>query len=177
MGEIDGLLVVHPKVWADSRGFFVESYRKEWLPEGAPEMVQGNHVRRQAGTVVGPHFHFRQADWWYLVSGRARYVFHDLREGSPTEGATVVLDVDGDADRVGVYVPPGVAHGFSALTDVVLTYLVDGYYDPSDEHGIAHDDPDLAVDWGVAEPILSDRDRANPTRSELATRPSLRSGR
>lgn len=175
MAEIDGLVVVNPKEWGDERGFFVESYRKEWLPDGAPEMVQGNHVRRQAGTVVGPHFHFHQSDWWYLIAGRARYVFHDLRTGSPTEGATVVMDVDADAgDRVGVYVPPGVAHGFSALTEITLTYLVDGYYDPSDEHGIAHDDPQLDVDWGVAEKIISERDRANPKKTELPVRPPSR---
>lgn len=171
MGDIDGLVVHHPKVWADERGFFVESFRKEWLPDGAREMVQGNHVVRQAGTIVGPHFHFRQADWWYLIAGRARYVFYDLRTGSPTERALVTMDVDGASDHVGVYVPPGVAHGFAALTDVTLTYLVDGYYDPADEHGIAHDDPDLGVDWGVGVPILSDRDRANPKLAELSRRP------
>lgn len=172
MEGIDGLFVHHPKVWSDERGFFVESFRKEWLPEGAREMVQGNHVVRQAGTVVGPHFHFHQADWWYLLAGRARYVFHDLREGSVTEGATVVMNVDGATDHVGVYVPPGVAHGFSALTDITLTYLVDGYYDPGDEHGIAHDDPDLGVDWGVEEPILSERDKANPRIADLGRRPA-----
>jgi dTDP-4-dehydrorhamnose 3,5-epimerase len=172
MGGIDGLVVHHPKVWSDERGFFVESFRKEWLPEGAPEMVQGNRTARRAGTVVGPHFHFHQADWWYLVDGRARYVFHDLRDGSPTAGETVVVDVDADAgEHVGVYIPPGVAHGFAAVTDVTLTYLVDGYYNPDDEHGIAHDDPELGVEWGVAEPILSDRDRANPRIADVGRRP------
>ena len=67
----------------------------------------------------------------------------------------------------GVYIPPGVAHGFSALTDVVLTYLVDHYYDPNDELGLAWDDPDLAIDWGITGPVVSDRDKNNPRRKEI----------
>jgi dTDP-4-dehydrorhamnose 3,5-epimerase len=68
---------------------------------------------------------------------------------------------------MGVYIPPGVAHGFAALTDMVITYLVDGYYNAADELGVAWDDPILAADWGVAEPILSERDQTNPMRADL----------
>jgi dTDP-4-dehydrorhamnose 3,5-epimerase len=66
-----------------------------------------------------------------------------------------------------VYIPPGVAHGFAALSDVTITYLVDGYYNPADELGVAWDDPAVAADWGVSAPVLSDRDRSNPLRSAL----------
>ena len=66
-----------------------------------------------------------------------------------------------------MFIPPGVAHGFAALTDLTITYLVDGYYNPDDELGVAWDDPDIAIDWGVSSPILSARDQANPRRIDL----------
>lgn len=162
---VDGVAIVHPDVHADERGRFVETYRRQWFAD-RPEMVQGNRSEKQAGALVGLHFHHRQADYWYVVRGRARIVVHDLRVGSPTEWATLVLDVDEHED-CGIYIPPGVGHGFSALTDVTMTYLVDHYYDPDDELGVAWDDPDIGVDWGVAQPTLSKRDLANPRRSEV----------
>jgi dTDP-4-dehydrorhamnose 3,5-epimerase len=94
-------------------------------------------------------------------------VLHDLREGGPTDGATETLDISGE-NHLGVYIPPGVAHGFAALTDAVLTYLVDGYYNPADELGVAWDDPAIGADWGVTDPILSERDQDEPgSRSDL----------
>jgi dTDP-4-dehydrorhamnose 3,5-epimerase len=163
--EIDGVVVVEPDVHGDSRGTFVETWRKEWFP-GAPEMVQANRSDKVAGSVVAFHYHLHQADYWYVVSGSARVVLHDLRTDSPTEGTTMTLELDGSTHR-GVYIPPGVAHGFAALTDLVLWYMVDGYYDPADELGVAWDDPDLHVDWGVSEPVVSERDRSNPRRAEI----------
>ena len=162
---IQGVVVRELDVHADERGRFVETFRREWVP-GAPEMVQANRADRQAGCVVGLHFHRRQADWWYVVVGRARVVLHDLRVGSPTDGETMSFDMTGTEPR-GVYIPPGVAHGFASLTDLTLTYLVDGYYDPDDELGVAWDDPEIAADWGVDSPVLSDRDRMLPSRREL----------
>jgi dTDP-4-dehydrorhamnose 3,5-epimerase len=98
-------------------------------------------------------------------------VLHDLREGGPSDGATLELDlgeVDGGANNhLGVYIPPGVAHGFAALSDMTITYLVDGYYNPADELGVAWDDPRIAADWGVADPLVSERDRTNPRRVDL----------
>ena len=116
--------------------------------------------------MVGLHFHLHQADYWYALRGQVRVVLHDLRVGSRTDGATEVIDLDGDVDQ-GVYIPPGVAHGFSSLTDVLLTYLVDNYYDDSDEHGLAWDDPAVGADWGVTDPILSKRDQSNPGRDDI----------
>jgi dTDP-4-dehydrorhamnose 3,5-epimerase len=66
-----------------------------------------------------------------------------------------------------VYIPPGVAHGFAAITDIVLWYMVDGYYNPDDELGVAWDDPDLDVDWGVGQPVISERDRNNPRLADI----------
>jgi len=166
-GTIAGVWLVEPTIHGDQRGLFIETYRREWFPNGR-EMVQANRANRQAGAVVGLHYHLHQADYWYVPFGTARVVLHDLREGGPTDGATLALDVSGD-NHIGVFIPPGIAHGFAALTDMVITYLVDGYYNQADELGIAWDDPAVAADWGVTDPILSDRDRTNPARTDLPT--------
>ena len=93
-------------------------------------------------------------------------MLHDLRAGGPTDGATLCLDLSGDNHR-GVFIPPGVAHGFAALTDMVITYLVDNYYNPADELGVAWDDSTIAGDWGVTGPVLSARDQTNPHRVDI----------
>ena len=79
----------------------------------------------------------------------------------------MALDLDGEVDR-GVFIPPGVAHGFASHSDLLMWYLVDSYYNPADELGVAWDDPDIAASWGVNDPVLSKRDRENPRRTELA---------
>ncbi|MGH9268866.1 MAG: dTDP-4-dehydrorhamnose 3,5-epimerase family protein, partial [Acidimicrobiales bacterium] len=129
-------------------------------------MVQGNLSDKQEGAVVGLHYHLHQADYWFAIAGRARVVLHDLREGSPTEGANHVVEI-GSENPVGLFIPPGVAHGFASLTDVVLTYLVDAFYNPADELGLAWDDPEVGADWGLTDPVLSDRDRKNPSRAGI----------
>jgi dTDP-4-dehydrorhamnose 3,5-epimerase len=172
-GEIEGVFLVEPAIHGDERGIFIETYRRQWFP-GGREMIQGNRGDRRAGAVVGLHYHLHQADYWYVPYGRCRVVLHDLRTESPTEGKTLTVDVGSEPgtpaaqhDHTGVYIPPGVAHGFAALTDMTITYLVDGYYNPADELGVAWDDPEIAADWGVTDPVLSARDLANPRRSEL----------
>jgi len=171
--EIAGVCIVEPSVFGDERGVFVETYRREWLPLGR-EMVQGNRADRQQGCVVGLHYHLHQADYWYIPSGRCRVVLHDLRDGSPTDNTTLMLDLgageNGAHDHRGVFIPPGVAHGFAALTDMTITYLVDGYFNPADELGVAWDDPEIAADWGVDKPILSNRDAKNPRRVDIEDR-------
>ncbi|MCU1371100.1 MAG: dTDP-4-dehydrorhamnose 3,5-epimerase-like enzyme [Ilumatobacteraceae bacterium] len=167
---IAGVVVARPTIHADERGRFVETYRAEWFPGQAP-MVQGNHAERRAGSVVGLHYHRHQADYWYVVRGHARAVLHDLRTGSPTEGATATVELGevagGDHNHHGLFIPPGVAHGFAALSDLSLTYLVDATYDPADELGVAWDDPEVGADWGVADPVLSERDQALPRRAAI----------
>ncbi len=161
---VDGVVVVTPKVFDDARGLFVETWRKEWVPTVAFAPVQANRADRSAGTLVGMHYHLHQADYWYVPFGRAFVALADLRASSPTRGATATLEI-GPHDHRGVYIPPGVAHGFYAMTDLTITYLVDRSYDPSDELGVAWDDPDLALAWPLAaggRPVLSARDEANP---------------
>jgi dTDP-4-dehydrorhamnose 3,5-epimerase len=162
---ITGVWIVEPDAHGDERGRFIETYRRSWFPEGR-EMIQGNRSDKQAGAVVGLHYHLHQADYWLVPKGTARVVLHDLRQKSVTEGATLVLEI-GEADSRGVFIPPGVAHGFAAVTDMMITYLVDSYYNPDDELGVAWDDPDIAADWGVISPVLSTRDQNNPRRKEI----------
>ncbi len=163
--EIVDVVVVEPAIHTDSRGRFIESYRRSWFPIGR-EMVQGNRSDRDAGAVVGLHYHMHQCDYWFVTKGRAQVILHDLRSGSPTEGVTQMIEI-GDANEQGIFIPPGVAHGFSSLTDLTLTYLVDNYYNPKDELGVAWDDPEIAADWKIADPTVSDRDLANPLRANL----------
>jgi dTDP-4-dehydrorhamnose 3,5-epimerase len=167
---ITGVYVVEPALFGDDRGVFVETYRREWFPQGR-EMIQANRADRQQGCIVGLHYHLHQADYWYVPFGRARVVLHDLRADGPTDGATLTVDLgardDGTHDHRGVFIPPGVAHGFASLADMTITYLVDGYYNPDDELGVAWDDPAIDADWGVSDPILSKRDQANPSRGDL----------
>jgi dTDP-4-dehydrorhamnose 3,5-epimerase len=171
--KINGVFHVVPTVHRDNRGLFVETFRREWIPSGR-EMIQANRADRAAGCIVGLHYHLHQADYWYVPFGRARVVLHDLRVGSSTDGTTEVFDLgvpeSGESDHAGVFIPPGVAHGFASLTDMTITYLVDGYYNAADELGVAWDDPEIAADWGVTQPELSARDAANPKRAEIADR-------
>ncbi len=170
---IAGVYLVDPTIHGDERGYFIETYRRQWFPQGR-EMIQGNRGDRQEGCIVGLHYHLHQADYWYIPYGRARVVLHDLRVGGPTDGETLCLDLglreDGTHNHGGIFIPPGIAHGFASLTDMTITYLVDGYYNAQDELGVAWDDPEIAADWGLANPILSERDATNPLRSEIEPR-------
>ena len=158
---IAGVQVAELTIWADDRGRFMESFRKEWFPQRDWARVQTNRSESRAGVLRGLHYHFHQVDYWHVIEGRIRVGLADLRIGSPTYGQSAALELSGDEPR-GLFIPVGVAHGFLALTDATLTYLVDNYHDGSDEHGIAWNDPTLAVPWGARDPLLSPRDLANP---------------
>ncbi len=162
---IHDVVIVDLQAHSDERGRFVETFRQEWFP-GLPPLVQGNRSDSRRGVLRGLHFHRHQADYWYAPNGRILVAMHDLRRSSPTRGASEHFEI-GEGAELGVYIPPGVAHGFQALSDATLTYLVDRYYDPSDENGLAWDDPDAAIPWPIADPILSPRDMENPKRHEI----------
>ncbi len=168
--SIEDVFFVKPDVFSDERGLFVETYRKEWFPEKR-EMLQANRADRQKGCIVGLHYHLLQADYWYVPFGTARVILHDLRAKSSTNGSTISVDLglrpDGSHDHSGIYIPPGVAHGFGAITDMTITYLVDSYYNPLDELGVAWDDPEINANWGIRNPILSERDQNNPQRKTV----------
>ena len=164
-GKIDGVLIAELKEFPDERGRFIETFRQEWFP-GAPSMVQANRSDSKAGVVRALHFHRKQADYWYCPRGRIFVALYDLRRSSPTHGTAWHLEI-GEGAELGVYIPPGVAHGFQALTDATLTYLVDQAYDASDEFGVVWDDPDIGMPWPIASTELSDRDKQNPKVADI----------
>lgn len=169
--QIDGVYQVALKSFGDARGYFFESYRRSWIP-GVREMIQGNCSFSRAGVLRGLHYHLKQADLWAVPSGLVRAALYDLRDSSPTRGRTQVVEI-GESNPIGLYIPRGVAHGFYALQDSFMTYLVDEYYDNTDELGILWNDPELKLSWGAEAPIVSARDENNPRLAEIpaAARP------
>ena len=157
LDEIRGVFVGELERYEDSRGYFIEIFREDLLKE---KFVQANHSHSRGGVLRGLHYHRKQSDAWYVVAGEAQAMLVDLRtKVDPPKVASVDLV---DKDPKVIYIPPGVAHGFLAVTDVDLVYWVTNYYDSTDEFGVAWDDPVIAAPWRNREPILSDRDRDNP---------------
>jgi dTDP-4-dehydrorhamnose 3,5-epimerase len=154
----------------DARGSLTEVYRRGWVAAGR-EAVQANLSWSRPGVLRGLHWHRRQADYWCVLSGIADVRLVDLREGSPTRLATAERRIDAGTGRRGLAIPPGVAHGFHAETEVLLLYLVDVSYAGDDEFGLAWDDPELGLSWPSNEPILSERDRSNPSLAEVLRDP------
>lgn len=163
---IEGVYIVQLTSYTDERGRFVETFRKEWFPQRDWNIVQTNRSDSRAGVLRGLHYHFHQVDYWYVVQGRIRAALADIRRDSPTRGAAQTVEM-GEENQIGLFIPSGVAHGFVALTDATLTYIVDNYYDSKDEFGVAWNDPHLDVAWDTESPILSGRDAANPLLSDV----------
>ena len=163
--DIPGVWLVELQPVDDVRGRFVETYRSSWLPFAAT-MVQGNRSESAPKVLRGLHYHRRQADFWFVQSGRVTTVLLDTRIGSPTEGKHITLQQGGGKD-LAVYIPEGVAHGFFAHDRVVMTYLMTNEYDDSDELGVAWDDPDLGIAWPDSSPTLSERDGKNPRLADV----------
>lgn len=159
--HISGVKLVNIRVFGDERGQFMESFRLEWFPDVDWSKIQSNRSDSKAGVLRGLHYHFEQVDYWYVSAGRIRAGLVDLRPDSPTYRQAETIDIDA-AQPKGLFIPVGVAHGFYALTDCTLTYIVNNYYSGSDEFGVAWDDPALGLDWSIAAPVLSPRDLANP---------------
>ena len=158
--KINGVYLAHLHPFADDRGRFMEAFRKEWFPQRSWNIVQSNRSESRANVLRGLHYHFHQVDYWCVMYGRLRAAMLDIRPDSPTFRQYQTVEM-GEDNLVGLYIPIGVAHGFAALTNVILTYIVDNYYDNSDEHGVAWNDPAFNIDWGVANPLISPRDATN----------------
>lgn len=150
--KLPGPVLLQPSVHGDTRGFFVETYRDQWLADiGIRETwVQDNHSRSTAGVVRGMHFQGGpegQAKLVRCARGRILDVLVDIRKGSPTFGEWEAYDLDDMLHRQ-LYVPSGFAHGFCVLSEVAdVLYKVSSYYDPELEHGFAYDDPEVGIEW------------------------------
>lgn len=165
--SIAGVFTVDLQVFGDDRGRFAELFRTEWFPERAWDQTQVNRSHSGPGILRGLHFHHRQADYWHCVAGTLRVGLYDLRRQSPTRGQAEVLELDGAAFQC-LFIPPGVAHGYYAITEATFLYVVDQYYTGSDEKGVAWNDPVLGVDWELdTTPIISDRDASNPKLADI----------
>lgn len=167
--EIAGVQLVHLETYSDGRGRFMETFRKAWFPQRSWEIVQCNRSDSKAGVLRGLHYHHHQVDYWYVTNGRLRAALVDIRPDSPTYLGTKTIEL-GNEPQLGLFIPSGVAHGFAALTPVTLTYTVDNYYaGGNDEHGVAWNDPVFNLDWGVQNPLISERDARNPLLRHIPT--------
>lgn len=175
LGEtgIAGAHLLALRTHADDRGAFTELFRASWFPS-VPPMVQANLSRSRAGVLRGMHYHRRQADLWVVIEGTAFVALADLRAGSPSRGEVWTASIDPAEGLRALYVPPGVAHGFAALTDMAMWYLVDAEFTGEDEFGFAWDDPEAGIPWPPGDPIVSERDAAAGRYAEaLAGAPAL----
>lgn len=167
--EIDGVLIIEPRIFQDSRGYFFESFNQREFEEkvGPVNFVQDNESKSCYGVVRGLHFQKginAQSKLVRVVKGRVLDVAVDLRPGSKTFGKHVAVEIS-EEDHRQFFIPKGFAHGFSVLSDeVIFQYKCDSFYCPESERAIAWDDPDLGIDWKVPKDkiILSEKDRHHP---------------
>jgi dTDP-4-dehydrorhamnose 3,5-epimerase len=164
MTPLKGLLVIRPKVFRDARGWFLESFNKQLFEQatGLPAaFVQDNESLSQTGVLRGLHFQVEphaQAKLVRVVRGAVLDVCLDIRPDSPTFGKHFKIELDG-AEKTMLYIPEGFAHGFHTLADdTVFSYKCTAYYHPPSERTIRWNDPALAIDWGITDPVLSAKD-------------------
>jgi dTDP-4-dehydrorhamnose 3,5-epimerase len=167
--NLPGVIVIEPKVYVDKRGFFLETFREDVLLQAGinAHFVQDNHTRSSQGVLRGLHYQMTQTQG-KLVRVAAGSVFDvvvDVRSSSPTFGQWYGTELNEDNIKM-IYVPPGFAHGFVVLSETAdFIYKCTDYYHPESEQGIAWDDPDLNIDWPIAEIAekisLSDKDKQN----------------
>lgn len=166
--KLEGVLIVEPQVFGDNRGWFMETYSEQKLaPAGiAVTFVQDNQsFSAQKGTLRGLHFQQNpkaQSKLLRCTRGRILDVAVDIRKGSPNYRKWVSAELSAENKRQ-LFLPHGFAHGFVTLTDdVEVQYKVDEYYAPDCDRSIRFDDPAIGVDWGVADPVLSQKDLNAP---------------
>ena len=177
--RLDGVVVIETAYVQDERGFLIETYhRRRYAEHGiADEFVQDNHSRSGRNVLRGLHYQDLTAPMAKLVRCTAGAIYDvavDLRVGAPTFGQWVGVELTAE-NKQQLLVPVGFAHGFVALTEgAELQYKLSGYYTPSAEGAIAWNDPDLAIDWPVRDPTLSQRDRAAMSLKDYLANPAFR---
>lgn len=167
--DIEGVLILEPRVFTDARGYFFESFSKKTFDEIVPgvEFVQDNESCSSRGVMRGLHFQrppYAQAKLVRCVRGSVLDVAVDIRKGSPTYGRHVSCLLTEHNHRQ-FFIPRGFAHGFAVLSDTaVFQYKCDNYYHPEADGGISIQDPDLGIDWRLdpAAAILSEKDTKHP---------------
>ena len=169
--KLPGLLVVEPDVFADKRGFFLETWNvTRYEQAGIPgPFVQDNASFSVKGILRGLHFQHPQSQGKLVqvLSGEVVDVAVDIRVGSPTFGQWVSEVLSGTNHRQ-MYVPPGFAHGYCVTSETALfAYKCDDFYNPATEGGIIWNDPDLGIDWPVSEPIVSPKDAVHPRLEDI----------
>ncbi len=173
--DIEGVLVIEPQVWGDSRGYFMETFsERDFAAKTGIEatFVQDNESCSKKGVLRGLHFQkspYAQAKLVRVVRGRVMDVAVDLRRQSPTFGKYVAMELSGENHRQ-MFIPKGFAHGYVVLEDdTVFQYKCDEFYHPEAEGGIAWNDPQIGVEWGVEEGdvILSEKDKNRQTLSQI----------
>ena len=174
--ELDGVVILEPRLFQDERGYFFESFsQRDFDAMVRPiRFVQDNESRSSYGVLRGLHFQkppFTQSKLVRVIEGTVMDVAVDIRKGSPTFGKHVSVELSGDNHRQ-LFLPRGFAHGFVVLSETALfQYKCDNFYAPESEGALAWDDPSLGIDWKVpSDKIqLSPRDRSHPKRGELGT--------
>jgi dTDP-4-dehydrorhamnose 3,5-epimerase len=167
INDINGVQIARLRAFEDERGRFMETFRKEWFPQRSWERIQCNRSDSKKDVLRGLHYHHHQIDYWYVPSGKLRAALVDIRKNSSTYLNTYMVEM-GDDNQIGLFIPVGVAHGFIAMTDVTLTYTVDNYFNGgADENGVAWNDPAFNLDWGISNPLISERDKNNPLLHEI----------
>jgi dTDP-4-dehydrorhamnose 3,5-epimerase len=173
--DIEGVVIVEPKVFGDERGYFMESFSERDFEAHMGlnvRFVQDNESCSKRGVLRGLHFQkepYAQAKLVRVVRGRVLDVAVDIRPESPTFGKYVMTELSGDNHRQ-MFIPKGFAHGYVVLEDdTVFQYKCDEYYHPEAEGGIAWNDPQIGIEWPIAEGevILSEKDQNRPLLSEI----------
>lgn len=170
--SLPGCIVIEPQVFSDERGDFFESFNCDRLARHglAPKFVQGNVSTSKAGVLRGLHYQWPKPQGKYLsvIEGEIWDVAVDIRKGSPAFGKWAAVLMNGE-NRRHIWIPPGFAHGFVVLSErATVSYLCTETYDRGADAGIRWDDPRLAIDWPVADPLLSDKDARAPLLGEVA---------
>lgn len=170
--KIRDLLIIKPTVFEDNRGYFFESYNKEkFLQKGIDQnFVQDNESKSMKGVLRGLHFQtppYAQGKLVRVMKGAVLDVAVDIRKGSPTYGQWASIELT-ESNKWMYWVPPGMAHGFVTLEDdTVFFYKCTNVYNKSSEGSLRWNDPDLNIDWGSVDPILSEKDKISPLFKEF----------
>ena len=170
--EIEGLLLIKPKVYSDDRGYFFESYNEEAYQKAGinSRFVQDNISKSQRGTVRGLHYQVgenAQGKLCQVLFGKVLDVAVDIRFGSPTFGKYFASELS-EENHIQLWIPKGFAHGFSVLSDVaIFSYKCTSPYKKDSERAIQYNDPDLNINWMVSNPIISEKDSLSKSFKEI----------